>query len=248
MKIIMMFWITISVFFAHADTCINIYGLGKVCVGDTVYKGSTFHQGAIVETIDLDSKSVQVKSNYLGMRSTESIKDLHLDNTCDMDFCTGDTIYLGSKYFTGAKILGINKLTKMATVRRKGGGFMNTHSLTELYSTKNACLMNACVGDTIYYRRLYDQGAMIMGINQKLKKITVKSHKSDLVKSHKIEEVHLAKGCMDKFCVGDTVFRGGIYPKGAILLAMDLEKRQVVVKSISSGDIFLVRDISELEL
>jgi hypothetical protein len=29
---------------------------------------------------------------------------------------------------------------------------------------------------------------------------------------------------------------------------MDLEKRQVVVKSISSGDIFLVRDISELEL
>lgn len=56
--------------------------IGHVCVGNVVYKGSSYSSGATVIAINYQNRTVTVKSNYSGNLNVEDPRNLDVTNMC----------------------------------------------------------------------------------------------------------------------------------------------------------------------
>jgi hypothetical protein len=103
------------------------------------------------------------------------------------------------------------------------------------------------VGELVYKGTEYSQGAKIQAINQMQGRAAVKSVVTGNIFSESISELFLTRGCIYNLCVGKKVFKGSEYSQGAIVLAINVNKQQAVVKSVVTGNIF-VENTSSLDV
>ncbi len=90
---------------------------GSLQVGDLVYKGTEYSQGAKVQGINQAQGRATIKSVYSGNIFTESISDLYLTRGCIYNVCVGSKVYKGSEYSQGAVVLAVNTTLQKAVIK-----------------------------------------------------------------------------------------------------------------------------------
>ena len=112
--------------------------IGHVCVGNVVYKGSSYSSGATVLAINPHQGTVTVKSNYSGNLNVEYSQGVDLVRGCLYGICVGDTVYKGSSYSSGATVIAINYQNRTVTVKSNYSGNLNVEDPRNLDVT-NMC-------------------------------------------------------------------------------------------------------------
>ncbi len=102
--------------------------LDRVCVGELVFKGSEYTQGATVVAINPHKGLLTVKSVYSGNLAVESVRRIHMSRGCVHGICVGDKVYKGSEYTEGALVVGINHQEKTVTVKSVYSGNLQTEN------------------------------------------------------------------------------------------------------------------------
>ena len=97
----------------------------------------------------------------------------------------------------------------------------------------NGCLRGVCVGDKVFKRAIYDQGARVIAINEFKKTVLVRSISNPkLLENENPRFLDSTNGCVGEVCVGDLVFKGSTYSKGATVVALNKKDKTVLVRSI----------------
>lgn len=102
--------------------------LDRVCVGDLVYKGSDYNQGATVVAINPHKNLLTVKSVFSGNLAVESVRSIYLSRGCVHGICVGDKVYKGSDYTQGALVIGVNHHGKSVTVQSVFSGNLHVEN------------------------------------------------------------------------------------------------------------------------
>lgn len=220
-----------------ALACINVTRDYSVCVGDTVYSGTTFSSGATVLAINpsIDVVTVQSKRNF--EKSRMNLQDLDLANACMNGVCTDDTIYMGDRFSSGARVLGVNLFQRTLTVQSKRNFELAKIRIEEAHLTKG-CIGDVCVGDIVYKGDLFSSGANVIAINELNRSATVQSRRNFNLSLEKIRDLDVTKGCLAGVCVGDVVFKGSQYSSGANVLAINYAQLRATVQSRRNFDLY----------
>jgi hypothetical protein len=96
---------------------------------------------------------------------------------------------------------------------------------------------SVCPGDTVYKGTSYIKGATVLGVNQHMNRVTVRSNYSGDNNSESVFDLHLTRGCISSICVRDVVYKGTSFLRGAIVLAINSHKQTLTIKSNYSGDL-----------
>lgn len=107
--------------------CVN-----NICVGETIFKGDHYKNGATVVAVNKGNKSLVVRSNYNNNLFGESAKIVDVTKGCIEGICVGDTIFKGTDYKEGAKVIAINKRRGMAVIRSNYSGNIFVESARDL--------------------------------------------------------------------------------------------------------------------
>ncbi|MBC7458957.1 MAG: hypothetical protein H7235_11800 [Bdellovibrionaceae bacterium] len=86
-------------------------------VGELVYKGTEYSQGAKVQAINQIQGRASIKSVVSGNVFSESISELFLTRGCIYNLCVGKKVFKGSEYSQGAMVVGINASKQQAVVK-----------------------------------------------------------------------------------------------------------------------------------
>ncbi len=215
--------------------CLNVAN-EYVCIGDTVYKGSSYTQGATVVAENPYSQQVTVRSNVSGNLVTENIVDLDLTRGCIGYVCVGQKILKGSSYSQGATVVGINHIRQSITVRSVVSGSLNVENPFEVQTT-NGCLENVCVGEVVYAGTKYSQGARVEALNYQTRSVVVRSVVSGNLAQESFDSLFITKGCQGHVCVGEVVRKNSTYTQGATVVAINAQSYRAIVRSVVSGSI-----------
>jgi hypothetical protein len=219
----------------QAMACISV-GNGAICVGDTVFKGSSYSQGAIVVGENQYAQQVTVRSKASGNLNLENIRDLDITSGCLGQVCTGDKVLKGSSYSQGAMIVGINYFNQTLTVKSVASGNLAVEQLQDLDLTRG-CIDDVCVGDRVFKGSSYSLGADVVALNYGRSTLTVKSVASGNLAIENKSDLDVTKGCLGNICVNDLVFKGTSYSQGATVLAINTGSYRATVKSVASGNL-----------
>jgi hypothetical protein len=105
---------------------------GSLQVGDLVYKGTEYSQGAKVQGINQAQGRATIKSVYSGSVYTESISELYLTRGCIYNVCVGSKVYKGSEYSQGAMVLAINTNKGSVVIKSVYSGTLYVESVSSL--------------------------------------------------------------------------------------------------------------------
>ncbi|MBD66726.1 MAG: hypothetical protein CME62_16075 [Halobacteriovoraceae bacterium] len=89
----------------------------SICVGDKIYKGTSFAQGAKVLGYNIVNKKYLVKDNYYSTLSTQNRDTFYLPEGCNDYICVGDTVYKGTSFAQGAKVVAMSIDSNHALVK-----------------------------------------------------------------------------------------------------------------------------------
>jgi ribosomal protein L24 len=148
--------------------------IDRVCVGDKVYKGTEFSQGARVLALNPNSRTATVQSIYAGNLVKSDVSSFDLVSGCIRNICVGDKVYKGTQFSQGAMVISINPGRNTATVQSVYAGNLSTTEITSLEVT-HGCIDGICVGDVVYKGSTYSQGARVLAINYYSRTVTVQS-------------------------------------------------------------------------
>lgn len=224
--------------------CIQVSN-AYICAGDTVFKGSSYSQGATVVAENQYSQQVTVRSNVSGNLALENVYDLDVTQGCLGEVCVGEKILKGSSYSQGANVVGINYSRQTLTVRSLVSGNLAVENLNDLEVTRG-CIENLCVGDRVFKGTSYSQGADVQAINHYKRTVTVRSVVSGNLAVEILSDLFLPKGCLGSVCVNDRVFKGTSYSQGASVVAINNFTYMALVRSVVSGNL-AVESIYDLQ-
>jgi hypothetical protein len=111
--------------------------VGSVCIGEIVYRGTQYSQGARIESINFSNSRVTVRSVFSGDLAQESLDDLFLAKGCLGTVCVNDHVFKGTSYSQGANVVAINTSTYRAVVRSVFSGNLSDDSIYELQNGSN---------------------------------------------------------------------------------------------------------------
>ena len=97
--------------------CIDYESTSEICVDDTVFKGSEYKNGAKVVAINSYENTITVRSVNNSKLFVERARDLDLTKGCLLGVCVDDTVFKGSEYKYGAKVVAINSHENTITVK-----------------------------------------------------------------------------------------------------------------------------------
>jgi hypothetical protein len=220
----------------QALACIPV-ATSMICSGDTVYKGSSYSQGATVIAENQYAQQVTVRSKSTGSLFVENVSDLDIANGCLGQLCVGTKVLKGSSYSQGATIIAINYYAQTLTVRSISTSSMFVERGEDLDVT-NGCIENLCIGERVYKGNSYSQGATVIGINYYKRTVNVRSNSTSSLFSENLSDVDLTKGCVGTVCVNDKVYKGSEYSQGASVLAVNAANYTATIRSISTGSLF----------
>jgi hypothetical protein len=148
----------------------------------------------------------------------------------DVTMCVGDIVFKGaSTGATGAKVLAINKAAKMATIQTLSGGALLRVTPKEIDVTKG-CVENICVGDSVY-NNTYSfavEGMKVVAINNTDKTVIVHAVTAYIYRLS-VDNLAIARGCLEGVCVGDKVFKGADYTAvGATVMAINYTSKMLI--------------------
>jgi hypothetical protein len=86
-------------------------------VGELIYKGVEYSQGAKVQAINQMQGRATVKSVASGNTFSELISELYLTRGCIYNLCVGKKVFKGAEYSQGATVLAINANLQKAIVK-----------------------------------------------------------------------------------------------------------------------------------
>lgn len=96
---------------------------------------------------------------------------INLDH--DFKVCVGNTVYKGDAYPVGAKVVGVNKKQLRVTVRNIYDKETYRESAIDL-DIRSGCTQGICFGDIVYKGDSYPKGALVLGVNNLKKTVTVR--------------------------------------------------------------------------
>jgi len=207
-----------------------------VCAGETVYKGTSYSQGAIVVAENPYYQQVTVRSNVSGNLAVENVMDLDLTKGCLGQVCVGQKIMKGTSYSQGATVVAINYSRQSVTVRSVVSGNLAIESLYDLEVT-SGCASNVCTGDLVYKGTSYSQGARVESLNFSKNFATVRSVVSGNLAQENLSDLYFTRGCLGSVCINDRVFKGSSYSQGATVLAINFSNYRATVRSVVSGNL-----------
>ncbi len=215
--------------------CVSVSN-SYICSGDTVFKGTSYSQGATVIAENPYAQQVTVRSNVSGNLTVENVADLDITRGCYGQICVGQKIMKGTSYSQGANVIGINYSRQSITVRSVVSSNLAVESAYDLEAT-TGCAGSVCIGELVYKGTSYSQGARIESINFSNSFVTVRSVVSGNLAQESLSDLYLAKGCLGTVCVNDRVFKGTSYSQGANVLAINSSSYRAVVRSVVSGNL-----------
>lgn len=109
----------------------------NLCIGEKVYKGSSYSQGANVIGFNYYRRTLNVRSNSSGSLFTENLNDVDVTKGCAGPVCVNDKVYKGSEYSQGASVLAVNPANYTATVRSNSSGSLFSESVYNLQGGSN---------------------------------------------------------------------------------------------------------------
>lgn len=93
--------------------------------------------------------------------------------------CTGDIVYKGNVYSTGAMILVESEFPNVLIVRSNFYSTIHFEKLTDLHIARGCIVADeVCVGDLVAKSAAHSNGGVIIAINPHRRKVTVKSNYS----------------------------------------------------------------------
>jgi hypothetical protein len=101
-------------------------------VGELVYKGTEYTQGAKVQAINASQGRATIKSVYSGSVYTVSISDLYLTRGCIYNICAGSKVYKGSEYTQGATVLALNSNLQKVVIKSLYSGSIYVEDVSNL--------------------------------------------------------------------------------------------------------------------
>ena len=146
--------------------------------------------------------------------------------------CAGDLVYKGYSYPQGAKIINFNLDLKTVEVRSVSNPEIQTTEKLKDLDIPSGCIGEVCVGDKVFKRAIYVQGATVIAVNEDKKKVLVRSNQN--TKHLELENPRFlaaTSGCVDNVCVGDLVFKGSSYEMGAAVVGINKKDKTVLVRS-----------------
>ena len=112
----------------------------------------------------------------------------------------------------------------------------------------NGCLRGVCVGDKIFKRAIYGQGAIVLAVNEFKKTVLVRSISNPKhLENENPRFLDSTSGCVGEVCVGDLVFKGSTYSKGATVVALNKKDKTVLVRSAYNPHILNTEKSSDLD-
>jgi hypothetical protein len=182
--------------------------------------------------------TVSVRSNNTGNVFSENVTDLAVAKGCLGAVCAGQTVYKGTEYSRGAKVMGLNPNRPSATVMSLNTSNLFEEALSSLDVTTGCAAHGVCVGKKVYKAAEYSQGATVVGVNRATRTATVRSNNTGNVFKENLADLDITTGCVYGICVGDTVYKGSEYSNGALVVAVNAQAQSVVVRSRTSGNVF----------
>lgn len=155
----------------------------------------------------------------------------------DFLICPGDTVYKGSEYSRGGTVVGINPYRNTATVRSINSGNVFEENVADLDVAKG-CVGPVCVGKRVWKGSEYSRGAVVRGVNPYHRSATVQSINSSNYFEESIGDLAVSSGCLYGVCVGDKVYKGNDYSRGATVVGINFYASSVTVQSINNGSVF----------
>ncbi len=230
-----LFLLSLAMLSQQSWACINVADT-YVCSGETVYKGSSYSQGAIVVAENPYYQQVTVRSNASGNLTVENVADLDLVKGCFGQVCVGQKVMKGQSYTQGATVMAINYTRQTITVRSVASGNLAVENAYDLDVT-SGCSNNVCTGELVYKGTSYTQGARIEALNFSKGTATVRSVASGNLAQENLSDLYYAKGCLGTVCVNNRVFKGTAYSQGATVLAINFSTYRATVRSVASGNL-----------
>jgi hypothetical protein len=108
--------------------------LGDICVGEKIYKGTNYSQGATVIGENISKNTLTVKSASTNSLYVENLTDVDVTKGCLGSVCVNDRVFKGTSYSQGATVLAINAAGYRATVRSISTGSLYSESIYDLSS------------------------------------------------------------------------------------------------------------------
>lgn len=88
-------------------TCIESKDV-KICIGDTVYRGTDWPTGAEVVAINKVKQTVTAVENFWKNLYTIGLSEASVTQGCINDICVGDRVFKDAAYTNGAEVIAVN--------------------------------------------------------------------------------------------------------------------------------------------
>ncbi|MES2801976.1 MAG: hypothetical protein V4654_05750 [Bdellovibrionota bacterium] len=152
--------------------CLDLGGSLKICAGDTIYNDRV-HK---LQAVGLSQKSNSVLAkDYKDQSVPYKVQDLFASRGCRHDVCIDDTVYFRDRDLyaplRASKIVAIR--TQFASVVLiDGDNKPEGYSVDDLYTT-TGYNEYVSVGDTVYHGLVFPQGAKVVAVSKKSKKLVI---------------------------------------------------------------------------
>lgn len=179
-----------------ADLYLTEGCLGRICVSDTVFKGTDYSEGATIVAIHPSTGEVVARSVYNGNIAVESVSELYMSSGCQAKLCVGETVYKGTDYSQGAKIVAVQPNSKQVLVRSNYNGNIGIELASSLSVTRG-CIYGVCVGDIVFKGSDYSQGAQIIAVNRSERTVLVRSVYNGNISIEDPRDLSVTNACAD---------------------------------------------------
>jgi hypothetical protein len=150
----------------------------KYCIGDKVYKGTSYPNAAVISYISSVNGNVSVQTRFEDDTAeytfSEDPKDLDITNGCFEDVCIQDNVHRGTLYPGGGAVVGINPTKKTVTIAQAKNNALAVIKIKDLHVEKG-CVNGICVGDIVYTGSVFEPGVKVIAVNAYFKTILVKA-------------------------------------------------------------------------
>lgn len=178
-----------------------------------------------------------ILSILTGLILVSSIQAIACPNrTADKLLCPGDTVYPYDFIRGSGSVIGVNPVQRKVSVRDDLNGSTVYNYQINQVAIGTGCFENYCVGDKVFGNDFIRGDGRIVGVNPYTRSVVVRDNlNGSTLYNYKIDQIGVGFGCLDGFCVGDTVIADDFVRGSGTVVGVNPFSRRLFVRDNLNG-------------